>query len=264
MLSVWARVRLRVLVAVLCLVLVDTLKIENDTLEEDFAGGGRGRGERAGGGGGGDARNGHANGHLCQTIPANARELLHEFIEGKRGGKEINKCWCFQARPVDRLWAWGKTRMVQLDNYNDLTLQLWARSDETALVSAMSEQKESWLRFIPGMRSHSCSPFGDKKTCVVRQSPFEGTCVGIKGRLDTDAVLTVLDIYEMATLVPWLVAAAIFICAPLAAHSLWSYYLTASVFMSVCCIGVIVFFTANRFLGSKRQVRRRYFACLCV
>ena len=56
------------------------------------------------------------------------------------------------------------------------------------------------MRYIPGMQSHSCTPFGTQGTCVVRTSPFESICVGVKAKPKSKAMLTVRHTYDQATL----------------------------------------------------------------
>jgi len=140
--------------------------------------------------------------------------------DDKRG-----KCWCFGAETWKNFKVWGKTRVVEIDQYNVERMHLWVGSDETILRNSMSGESDSWLlaffmRNVPGMQSHSCSPFGHPDTCVVRTSPFESVCVGVKAKPANDnTTLTVRDDYEKATLVPLVVSALLFVIAPSAAHS---------------------------------------------
>ena len=175
-------------------------------------------------------------------------------------------CWCFPSEPVGNVWTWGKTRVVHLDNYDPGRMHLWVGIDEDSLrVNMKGDDNDSWLsfatRYIPGMLTHSCSPFGSQRTCTVRSSPFEKICVGVKAQPQYPARLMVMQDYQAATLVPLFVASALFILAPLAAHSLWCYYCTASILMAVCCIGVVAFFSIRRVLGSKQVVFLRLAPC---
>jgi hypothetical protein len=214
----------------------------------------------------------HAQRHACARVDTADFEALFGkdgFSLAKWQDDEAGRCWCFEAQAAMQAWRglrfWGRTRVVRLDRYDADRMHLWVEGDEPSLRAAMVEDNDSFLLFfmrhIPGMRSHSCTPFGAQGTCVVRTSPFENICVGVKAKPKADATLTVTHAYDKATLLPLLGAAVLFLAAPTAAYSLWSYYLTASGLMAVCCVGVLAFWLARRFLGPHQVAAPAPWAC---
>ena len=196
---------------------------------------------------------------VCESARAGLTTYLARdgFSQAKWQDDSDGRCWCLQAEPASNFRTWGKTRVVQLSNYNPARMHLWVEGDTKQLRSTMREDSDGILhyftRFFPAMQSHSCSYFfAEPGTCMVRASPFKDLCIGIRAKPQHNSTLTVQHDYHRATLLPLAVAGLLFIVAPSAAHSLWCYYLTASTLMSVCCIGVLVFFALRSLCG--RQV----------
>lgn len=197
--------------------------------------------------------------------PVEGEKLLDELLPRDRYSQSSSwqndahgRCWCLPARKWTDVRAWFKTRVVHLDNYDSNKMHLWVEGDEAAARATLSGAGGSGLpwfvSWIPGLQSHDCSPFGHQQTCLVRRSPFERLCVAIKARPEREATLAVQDNFLLETLLPLVLAAFLFLAAPSAAHSLWCYYLTGSMIMMVCCVGVVVFFSLRRFLGSRQAV----------
>jgi hypothetical protein len=206
----------------------------------------------------------------CKSVQNLGRiETYLALAHGQASGKAWNddadpRCFCFEAQPWTNMMTWGKTRLVKLEPYDQARMHLWVRDSEEGVKNEFNRKHaDDWLVFlfkfanaIPSLGSHSCSsiPFLlSQQKCLVRASPFERQCVGIKAVPNMQAELTVQDEYDSLTLSLMLSAIVLFVVAPSASHSLWCYYLSSMIFMTVFCVGVLGFLAWRKAFGGYKR-----------
>jgi len=167
-------------------------------------------------------------------------------------------CWCFSPHPWSSVSRWGSTRTVRIKGYDARLMRAYFSSgDEKQLRDQMKPQEEGLLKRVSaaiGVVGHACSLVSAKGECTIRTSPFTRSCVGVRGVQQDHSKLHLSSRPLLSTVLPIVLAIAVFLAAPSMSHSLYCWYTGCALLTTLLCVGLISFYMMNKVVSGKSAV----------